>query len=203
MIFDDFFTVGDAWEFAEYFLDEKNPVSWLSRIGLAILGKISQSTDRRQDIPPGCHVGPSVFIHESVALPPICVIEGPAHIGEGVRIRPFAYIRQNVIVGKNCLMGNSCEIKNAILLEGVQVPHFNYVGDSILGNFSHLGAGAILANLRLDKGPIVLRNGDERIATSLTKFGAIVGDHSEIACNVVLNPGTVLPRHSTVFNRSR
>lgn len=199
----DFFDIDDGWPFLEYFPMDENPIFWLKRINSALLAAGKFHENSRRNVPSGCHIGNDVFIHESVQLPPICVIEGPAYIGRGTRVRPFAYIRENVIIGENCLVGNSCELKNSILLNCVQVPHFNYVGDSILGNFSHLGAGAIVANLRLDKHPVVLRRGGERIATDMVKLGAIVGDYSEIACNIVLNPGTILERKSMVFRRKR
>lgn len=197
---DDFFDINDSWEFYDIFDISKSPIEWLRDISAAISKKVDGCI-LRNDIPSGCHVGDNVFIHHTVKLPPICVIEGPAYIGENTTIRPFAYIRDNVIIGNNCLIGNSCEIKNSIILNNVQIPHFNYVGDSVLGNFSHLGAGVILANLRLDKRPIVAHFAGERIVTNLRKFGAIVGDHSEVACNVVLNPGTILGKNSVVFGK--
>jgi NDP-sugar pyrophosphorylase family protein len=199
----DFFDVDQAWPFAKYFQVDENPLLWLGRISAALLAVGKELGNPRRDIPIGCHIGENVFIHESVALPQVCAIDGPAYLGRGTRVRPFAYIRENVIVGENCTIGHGCELKNSLLLNGVQLAHFNYVGDSILGNFAHLGAGAIIANLRLDRGPITLRHGGEKIMTGLVKVGAIVGDHSEIACNVVLNPGTVLPRGSKVFLEKR
>lgn len=199
MIAGDFFSIGLPWIFAERFSLEENPVFWLGDVNAAIVDAIGSSPDGQRDRPAGCHIGRDVFIHESVKLPPVCVIDGPAYIDAGTIIRPFAYIRENVIVGKNCLVGNSCELKNSILLDGVQVPHFNYVGDSVLGNFVHLGAGVILANLRLDRKEVILRHGGERILTGRRKLGAIIGDHSEISCNSVINPGTVLPKNSIIF----
>jgi NDP-sugar pyrophosphorylase family protein len=197
--FEKFFEIDATWRFANHFLGEKNPVFWLPKIGPALLSMLPNETTRRRPIPPDCHVGPRVFIHESVILPPVCVIEGPCYIDEGTTIRPFAYIRENVIIGKNCLVGNSCELKNSILLNHVQIPHFNYVGDSVLGNFVHLGAGVILANLRLDGKEIVVHSGDERLKTGMRKIGAIVGDHSEVACNCVINPGSALAKYSMIL----
>ncbi len=197
---DDFFEINDSWEFYDIFDISNSPVEWLKNISEAILQKVD-GCSLRNDIPSGCHIGDNVFIHPTVKLPPVCVIEGPAYIGKNTTIRPFAYIRDNVIIGDNCLIGNSCEIKNSIVLNNAQIPHFNYVGDSVLGNFSHLGAGVILANLRLDKCPVVARFAGERIETKLRKLGAIVGDHSEVACNVVLNPGTILGKNSVVFGK--
>ncbi|MDR1433494.1 MAG: UDP-N-acetylglucosamine diphosphorylase [Puniceicoccales bacterium] len=199
MIAKEFFSVESPWIFAEHFSLEENPVQWLSGIGAAIAWAIGIFPQAKRDRPAGCHIGKDAFIHESVQLPPVCVIDGPAYIGEGTTIRPFAYIRGNAIIGKNCLVGNSCELKNSILLDGVQIPHFNYVGDSVLGNFVHLGAGVILANLRLDKMEITARYGEKRIPTGLRKMGAIVGDYSEISCNSVINPGTILPKKSMIF----
>lgn len=197
---DDFFEINDSWEFYDIFDISQNPIEWLTNIPRAILEK-TIGCQLCHDIPAGCHIGDNVFIHPTVKLPPVCVIEGPAYVGKNTTIRPFAYIRDNVIIGDNCLVGNSCEIKNSIILNNAQIPHFNYVGDSVLGNFLHLGAGVILANLRLDKRPIVARFAGECIETKLRKFGAIVGDHSEVACNVVLNPGTILGKNSVVFGK--
>ncbi|MDR0693198.1 MAG: UDP-N-acetylglucosamine diphosphorylase [Puniceicoccales bacterium] len=200
MIAREFFEIDESGKFVEYFGVDENPVLWLKKINFAILDMLSVSKGTKQNIPPGCHIGKDVFIHESVQLPPICVIEGPAYIDEGTSIRPFAYVRENVIIGKNCLIGNSCELKNSILLHNTQVPHFNYVGDSVLGNFVHLGAGVILANLRLDRKNIITHYNGERVETGMKKVGAIIGDRSEISCNSVLNPGTILPKNSMVVN---
>lgn len=201
MDFADFFEIGADWRFANFFLAERNPVFWLKNINSALLS-VNVPNIPSGCIPSGCYLGKNVFIHESVKLPPTCVICGPAYIDEGTEIRPYAYIRENVIIGKHCVVGNSCELKNSILLDNVQVPHFNYVGDSIMGNFSHLGAGAILSNLRLDQKEITIHYSGERIKTGMKKIGAIVGDHVQIACNAVINPGTVIPRHTAVFNKA-
>jgi UDP-N-acetylglucosamine diphosphorylase / glucose-1-phosphate thymidylyltransferase / UDP-N-acetylgalactosamine diphosphorylase / glucosamine-1-phosphate N-acetyltransferase / galactosamine-1-phosphate N-acetyltransferase len=117
---------------------------------------------------------------------------GPIWIGANTEIRPGAYLRGNVIVGEGGVLGNACEFKNCLLLDGVQVPHFSYVGDSILGNRAHLGAGAICSNLRLDQKPIVVHAADQAYETGMRKLGAILGDHAEVGCNAVLNPGTIL-----------
>ena len=126
-------------------------------------------------------------------------IIGPAWIGENCEIRPGCYIRGNVIVGDNAVLGNSCEFKNCILFNGAQVPHFSYVGDSVLGHKAHLGAGVILSNMRLDQRSVIVSTGTESIETGLKKFGAIIGDFVEIGCNAVLNPGSVLGRGSMVY----
>ena len=187
------------WPFHDYFSLDESPIFWIKKIGASILEKVKLQHKGRAQSPSGCSIGENVFIDESVKIPQICVIEGPAYIGKNTTIRPFAYIRENVIIGDNCVIGNSTEIKNSILLDSVQVPHFNYVGDSVLGNFVHLGAGVICANLRKDKKPVTSKFGDEKFATNLKKMGAIIGDYSEIACNVVLNPGIVLPKHSKIL----
>ncbi|MDR1401915.1 MAG: UDP-N-acetylglucosamine diphosphorylase [Puniceicoccales bacterium] len=202
MIAREFFDIEASWRFFKYFPLDENPGFWLKNINFAVAEESAKMGNAKRNMPLGCHVGDNVFIHESVQLPPVCVIDGPAYIDEGAVIRPFAYIRQNVIVGQNCLVGNSCELKNSILLKNVQVPHFNYVGDSVLGNFVHLGAGVILANLRLDKKEVVVHCHGDRIPMGVNKFGAIIGDHSEIACNTVINPGTILPKHSMIFSGS-
>jgi NDP-sugar pyrophosphorylase family protein len=131
--------------------------------------------------------------------PPTATLSGPAWIGANTEIRPGAFIRGNVIVGEGCVLGNSCEFKNCLLMDNVQVPHFSYVGDSILGNGVHLGAGAILSNFRLDQQPIVLRLPGLTIETGLRKFGAILGDRAEIGCNAVLQPGTILGPRALVM----
>jgi NDP-sugar pyrophosphorylase family protein len=202
MIAEEFFDIEEPWRFSKYFSMDENPGFWIKNINSALLGELKNFENAKRNIPAGCYVDGNVFIHESVQLPPVCVINGPAYIDAGVVIRPFAYIRQNVIIGKNCLVGNSCELKNSILLENVQVPHFNYIGDSVLGNFVHLGAGVILANLRLDKKEIVVHYRGERIPMGMNKFGAIIGDRSEISCNSVINPGTFLPKHSMIFGEN-
>jgi NDP-sugar pyrophosphorylase family protein len=125
--------------------------------------------------------------------------KGPAYIGANTELRPGVYIRGNVIVGENCVLGNSCEYKNCLLFNNVQTPHFNYIGDSILGSHSHLGAGAILSNFRLDGQNIKVKTGSEVIPTNLRKFGAVLGDHAQVGCNAVLQPGTVLGRNAIVY----
>ena len=126
-------------------------------------------------------------------------IIGPAWIGENCEIRPGCYIRGNVIVGDNAVLGNSCEFKNCILFNGAQVPHFSYVGDSVLGHKAHLGAGVILSNMRLDQRSVVVSTGSELIETGLKKFGAIIGDFAEVGCNAVLSPGAIIGRRSLIY----
>src|SRR4029077_11857061 len=144
-------------------------------------------------------VSAAVFVGKSTVIEQGAMIKGPAWIGEGCEIRNGCYIRENVIIGSGCVMGNSCEFKNSILFDEAQVPHFNYVGDSIIGYRAHLGAGVILSNVKLDHGEIAVVAEDGNIATGLTKFGAIVGDRTEIGCNAVINPGSVLGRDCIIY----
>ena len=145
-------------------------------------------------------VSGAVFVGAGTIIEQGAMIMGPAWIGEGCEIRNGCYIRENVIVGSGCVLGNSCELKNSILFDEVQVPHFNYVGDSILGFRAHLGAGAILSNVRLDHAEVVVPNGEGGYQTTgLRKFGAILGDRAEIGCNAVLNPGTILGKRALVM----
>ena len=145
----------------------------------------------------------NVWVHNSVTIAPSAFIEGPAIIGKDTEIRHCAYIRGNAIIGEGCVIGNSCEVKNAIIFNKSQVPHFNYVGDSILGYHAHMGAGSIVSNLKSDGKNITVRNGDEKVETGLRKFGAVVGDNVEIGCNSVLNPGTVIGKNSNVYPLAR
>ena len=135
----------------------------------------------------------------NVKIYPSAHIDGPTIIDENTEIRHCAFIRGSVIIGKNCVVGNSTELKNVILFNNVQVPHFNYVGDSILGYKSHLGAGAITSNVKSDRSLITIKYKNNKIETNLKKFGAIIGDHAEIGCNAVLNPGTIIGRNSSVY----
>ena len=176
--------------FAPYFRPDVPPWEWLTQIGAA-LAEISDAPSSLESAP-GLHVEGSVWIHPAAKLPSYATIIGPAWIGANTEIRPGAYIRGNVIVGENCVLGNACEFKNSLLMDDVTVPHFNYVGDSIMGNGAHFGAGVICSNLRLDQQPIIVRSADAVFETGLRKFGAIVGDNAEVGCNAVLNPGTLL-----------
>lgn len=145
------------------------------------------------------NIGNDVWVAKNVSIHPNAVICGPAIISEGTELRPGAFIRGNVIIGKNCVIGNSCELKNSIIFDKVQVPHFNYIGDSILGYCSHTGAGAITSNVKSDRSLVKVSIDGERVDTGLKKFGAMIGDHVEIGCNSVLNPGTVIGRNSNVY----
>ncbi len=183
--------------FAASFPADAAPWEWLKQIGPALKAVSFPVPDRV--LPPGVHVEGAVFLDPTVKLPPQATIIGPAWIGAGTEIRPGAYIRGNVIVGANCVLGNSCEFKNCLLMDGVQVPHFSYVGDSVLGSGAHLGAGVILSNLRLDQQPIGVRLPEGYFETGLRKFGAILGDKAEVGCNAVLQPGTILGRRALVM----
>ena len=149
------------------------------------------------------HPADEVWIHKSAKLFPNIYIDGPAIIGAETELRPGAFVRGSALVGKGCVVGNSTELKNCILFDKVQVPHYNYVGDSILGNYSHMGAGSICSNVKSDKTLVVVRGDGLVIETGLKKFGAILGDHVEVGCNSVLNPGTVLEPYSSVYPLSR
>ena len=130
-----------------------------------------------------------MWIHKTAKIYPNNFIAGPCVIGAGTEVRPGAFIRGNALVGENCVVGNSTELKNVILFDNVQVPHYNYVGDSILGYKSHMGAGAVTSNVKQDKTPVVVHAGFRQLETGLKKFGAMLGDHVEVGCNSVLNPG--------------
>ncbi len=141
----------------------------------------------------------NIYIHKSVKVYETANIFGPCIIDEGTEVRPGAFIRGNAIIGKNCVVGNSTEIKNVIIFDNVQVPHYNYVGDSVLGFKSHMGAGSITSNVKSDKTLIKVKNGDEVIETGLKKMGAILGDKVEVGCNSVLNPGTIIGRNTNIY----
>ena len=143
--------------------------------------------------------GDNIWIHKSVTIAPTAPLTGPLILDEGTEVRPGAFIRGKAIVGKKCVVGNSTELKNVVLFNTVQVPHYNYVGDSILGTHSHMGAGSITSNVKSDKTLVVVKDGDERIETGLKKFGAMLGDYVEVGCNSVLNPGTMIGRHTNVY----
>lgn len=141
----------------------------------------------------------SVWIAKSAKIAPSANISAPCIIGENTEVRPCAFIRGNALVGNNCVVGNSTELKNVVLIANVQVPHYNYVGDSILGKFAHMGAGAITSNVKSDKTLISVKSGDEKIDTGLKKFGAILGDCVEVGCNSVLNPGTIIGKNTNIY----
>lgn len=148
-------------------------------------------------------ISTAVFVGEGTVIEQGAMIKGPAWIGENCQIRSGCYIRENVIIGDGVVAGNSCEFKNCLIFDGAQVPHFNYVGDSILGYKAHLGAGVTLSNVKLDRTEIKVSSGGEFISTGLKKFGAIVGDHAEIGCQSVLSPGSLIGRKAIVYPGSQ
>lgn len=147
--------------------------------------------------------GKDVWVHNSVKIAPTASLNGPCIIGKDTEIRPGAYVRGNVIVGEGCVIGNSCELKNAIVFDKSQIPHFNYVGDAILGFHAHMGAGSIVSNLKADGRDIIIKDGKKKVETHLRKFGAMIGDNAEIGCNSVMNPGTIIGRNSNIYPLAR
>ncbi len=187
--------------FSEFFHPDVAPWEWVKNIKSALASIDFSKLESKKDIPPCVTVEGDVFIHPSVKLPAFASIKGRCWIGAGTEVRPGCFIRGDVIIGENCVVGNSCEYKNALLLNDVQTPHYNYVGDSVLGNKSHLGAGVICANLRLDKAnvPIYIPN-EGNIDTGMRKLGAILGDEAEAGCNSVLQPGSILKKRAVVIS---
>ena len=143
-----------------------------------------------------------VWVHKTATVAPTAYLGAPCIIGARTEVRHCAFIRGSALVGADCVVGNSVELKNVILFDHVQTPHYNYVGDSILGYCSHMGAGSITSNVKSDKTLVVVKNGEEKIETGLKKMGAMLGDHVEVGCNSVLNPGTVIGRNSNVYPTS-
>ena len=147
-------------------------------------------------------VGEHVWVHKTANVFPSAYLGAPCVIGANTEVRHCAFIRGSALVGADCVVGNSVELKNVILFDHVQTPHYNYVGDSILGYCSHMGAGSITSNVKSDKRLVVVRDGAERVETGIKKFGAMLGDHVEVGCNAVCNPGTVIGRRSSVYPTS-
>lgn len=169
------------------------PWEALDRIGETVLAVGASLSEQDYD-----HPGEGIWIARSASVAPTATIIGPCVIGEKTEVRPGAFLRGNILIGDGAVVGNSTELKNCILFDGVQVPHYNYVGDSILGYKAHMGAGAITSNVKGDKKSVVVR-GEERYETGRKKFGAMLGDRAEIGCNSVLNPGTVIGRDTQVY----
>lgn len=179
---------------AELFEGKTYPWEVLPEIGAFIL-KLGETLDpaeyeKKEE---------NIWIAKTAKVAPTAYINGPAIIGKDAEVRHCAFIRGNAIVGEGAVVGNSTELKNAVLFNKVQVPHYNYVGDSILGFKSHMGAGSICSNVKSDKQLVVVKDGEEKIETGLKKFGAMLGDHVEVGCGSVLNPGTVIGRHSNIY----
>lgn len=174
------------------FEDSEYPWEILPKIKEYMSALIASGLDGFTEISEGVWVGRDVTIYPTATILP------PAIIGSGTEIRPGAFLRGNVITGENCVIGNSSELKNCVLLDKVQTPHYNYVGDSVLGNFAHMGAGSICSNLKSD-GKAVVIHGDTEYETGLRKVGAILGDHADVGCGCVLNPGTVIGKNTSVY----
>ena len=187
----------DHVPFPEVFSGSKPAWSALSEIGPYFEKKARSGVLGRVD--PRATIVGEVFIGEGTVVEANALIKGPAYIGKNCEIRSGAYLRGNVIAGDECVLGNSCEFKNCILFDGATVPHFSYVGDSILGFETHLGAGVTLSNVKLIEGNVEIDVDGERIDTGLRKFGAIIGDHVEVGCNCVLNPGSIIGRDSALY----
>ena len=147
-------------------------------------------------------VKPQVWVHKTATVAPTAFLGAPCIIGAGTEVRHCAFVRGSALVGENCVVGNSVELKNVILFDNVQVPHYNYVGDSILGYKSHMGAGSLTSNVKSDKTLVVVKSGSEEMPTGLKKFGAMLGDHVEVGCNSVLNPGTVIGPNTNIYPAS-
>ncbi len=147
-------------------------------------------------------VSPTVWVHKTATVAPSAYLGAPCIIGANTEIRHCAFLRGSALVGENCVVGNSVELKNAILFDNVQVPHFNYVGDSILGYKSHMGAGSVTSNVKSDSSPVTVKDGRASMETGLKKFGAMLGDFVEVGCNSVLNPGTVVGPHTNIYPTS-
>lgn len=173
------------------------PWTALSRIESYLEFRLAREI--RVQVPQGVSISEDVFIDEGTTIEPGAVILGPAWIGKNCMIRTGCYIRGNVLIGDNCVLGNSCEFKNCVLFDNCEVPHFNYVGDAVLGYKAHLGAGVVLSNVRLDRGEVVVNGPLRSESTGLKKFSAIIGDHAEIGCNSVINPGSLIGRRSIIY----
>ncbi len=163
------------------------------------IGEIIKELGKTLDLKEYDHIGEDIWIHKTVKVPPTASLKGPAIFGRDVEIRPGAFIRGNVLVGEGSVVGNSTELKNVILFDNVQVPHYNYVGDSILGYKSHMGASSLTSNVKSDKTLVNVHGEDGDIETGLKKFGAAVADFVEVGCGSVLNPGTIVGSHSNIY----
>lgn len=183
-------------QFRAFFQPDAAPWSWITQIGPAL--RSLNSGPGVTGHGPALHIEGPVYVHPTAQLPHLGTLIGPIWIGPESRLLPGCYLRSNVIVGARCVVGHNAELKNALLLDDVQVPHRPYVGDSVLGNGSHLGAGVVLSNLRLDQKNITVRLPSGAVDSGLRKFGALLGDRAEVGCNAVLNPGTILGKRALV-----
>ena len=179
---------------AEYLQQYTYPWEALKGIKAEII-RLGESLDKVEYI----EVSPKVWVHKTSVIAPTAYLGAPCIIGPDAEVRHCAFIRESALVGAGCVVGNSTELKNVILFDGVQVPHYNYVGDSILGHKSHMGAGAVTSNVKSDKSLVTVRGEGIAIETGLKKMGAMLGDFVEVGCNSVLNPGTVVGRESNIY----
>ena len=193
------FTILDLYDLthtlaADYLRQFTYPWEALSGIKamIAALGETLPESEYRQ-------VSPQVWVHKTAAVAPTAYLGAPCIIGAGTEVRLCAFVRGSALVGANCVVGNSVELKNVSLFDNVQTPHYNYVGDSILGYRAHMGAGSITSNVKSDKTLVVVRSESEAVETGLKKMGAMLGDFVEVGCNSVLNPGTVIGRGSQIY----
>lgn len=194
----DFFTLSKDFHFKDSFSLNDAPWEWVAKIKDSLANFTFEKL--AIEIPSNLSIKGQVYIDPTVKLPPYGSIEGPCYIGKNTELRPGIYIRGNVIVGESCVLGNSCEFKNSLILDNAQIPHFSYIGDSIIGNKAHLGAGVICSNLRLDQKDIKTFDLERKsYDTKMRKLGSIVGDGVEVGCNAVLNPGSLLLAHSMVY----
>ena len=192
------YTINDLYDLetiaAGIFENKTYPWEVLADIGDYII-KLGNSLDENEYE----KKGENIWIAKSASVAPTAFINGPCIIGKEAEVRHCAFIRGNAIVGEGAVVGNSTELKNVVLFNNVQVPHYNYVGDSVLGFHSHMGAGSITSNVKSDKTLVVLKKGEERLETGLKKFGAILGDFVEVGCGTVLNPGTVIGKNTNIY----
>ena len=179
---------------ADYLKGFTYPWEALKGIG-NLIAELGATLDKKQFT----EVSSNVWVHNSAKVAPTAYLGAPCIIGANTEVRHCAFIRGNALVGEGCVVGNSTELKNVILFDGVQVPHYNYVGDSILGYKSHMGAGSITSNVKSDKTLVTVKGCGQQIETGLKKFGAMLGDFVEVGCNSVLNPGTVIGRNTNVY----
>lgn len=182
---------------AEYLSKFTYPWEALKGIGELIISLGNTLDPQEYDNP-----SENVWIHKTAKVFPSAYIGAPCIIGANTEVRHCAFIRGSALVGENCVVGNSVELKNVIIFDNVQTPHYNYVGDSILGYKSHMGAGSITSNVKSDKTNVVIKSADETIETGIKKIGAMLGDYVEVGCNSVLNPGTIVGRNSNIYPTS-